>query len=407
MLKRRSSFFMLAVIVLASAVFSCGRKESAKKPDANGQNHGPSGLVEPEQIYCPELYKYDVESHMCFGQSGVLGPFSRKMVELCQSYGGGSACNNLHWERNFAMGIRGKDLCPVGTQWQSQWLVCSDDEHVYGPFLKTQYESCREAQGGAACETMRWSRAFFASMVGDKKSGGEPQTDTPPVSQPVSPEFNFREPMDSEISNVLSFWATYYKVPTVRDVGSAGYPLLDMSGRSLGVSLKAEDWCHASLEGTVRVLSGNGSATVFNYVGSHQERKQVDCSPWISLPGLGYSRFYKARGPFGDGVKGYLLQPYRSIAVDPSWLPYGTLVYVPSARGTKITLPDGTQAVHDGYFFAADTGGALYGNHVDVFIGTAATTPFGFVRSTKSATYKMYVIRNPDILSALRERHLK
>lgn len=406
MLKPRSFFFALISFLSFFAATSCGQKETPQKPDASGQNHGPSGLIEPEQIYCPEFYRYDVESHMCYGKQGVLGPFNKTMVGLCESYGGGSACNNLHWDRNFAMQIRGKDLCPVGTVWESQLLVCSDAEHVYGPFLKTQTQSCLQAQGGTACETMRWSRSFFVSMVGGSNTDNVPQPDTPPRSSPSS-SFSFREPTDSEIQDVRYFWATYYKVPTVRDVGSSGYPLLDMSGRSLGVSLKAEDWCHASLEGTVRVLSPNGLATVFNYVGSHQERKQVDCSPWISLPGLGYSRFYKAKGEFGDGVSGYVLQPYRSIAVDPGWMPYGTLVYVPSARGTIVTMADGTKAEHDGYFFAADTGGALHGNHVDVFIGTATTTPFSFVRSTKSSTYKMYVVNNPKIRSTLVGRHTK
>lgn len=406
MLKRSSIVVAFVSVVSFIAAVSCGRKESPKKPDANGQNHGPSGLIEPEQIYCPEFYKYDVESHMCYGKQGVLGPFNKTMVSLCESYGGGSACNNLHWDRDFAMQIRGKELCPVGTQWESQLLVCSDDEHVYGPFLKTQYQSCIDARGGAACETMRWSRSFFVSMVGGTPPKAPIQPDEPTQGGSKS-AFNLREPSDSEIQDVRSFWATYYKVPTVRDVGSSGYPLLDMSGRSLGVALKAEDWCHASLEGTVRVLSSNGYATVFNYVGSHQERKQVDCSPWISLPGLGYSRFYKAKGEFGDGVRGYILQPYRTIAVDPGWMPYGTLVYVPSARGTKLTMPDGSEEVHDGYFFAADTGGALHGNHVDVFIGTATTTPFGFVRSTASATYKMYVVNNPKIRSMMIDRHTK
>jgi 3D (Asp-Asp-Asp) domain-containing protein len=48
---------------------------------------------------------------------------------------------------------------------------------------------------------------------------------------------------------------------------------------------------------------------------------------------------------------------YRSIAVDPSVIPLGSRVYVPAYK-------------HDGYggwFIAQDTGGAIGGNHIDVY----------------------------------------
>jgi 3D (Asp-Asp-Asp) domain-containing protein len=391
----KSFYFMFPLMMFFLA--ACGDK-AADKPIAAQQNYGMPGLAGPNELYCPEGYSYDAKYHQCFGQSGVLGPFSNSMVNKCKSFGGGAPCEGLHWEREFAQELRGQELCPAGTQWETRLSVCADGENVFGPFLKTQHDSCMKANGGSACETMRWSRQFFDSMNGvpDNKPSAEPG----PVQS-----FNFREPYDSEIVRVKSAWATYYKIPTVRDVGKNGYPLLDMSGRSLGAALHAEDWCHASLEGSVRVLASNGTATVFNYVGSYEELKQVDCSPWISLPGLGYSRFYKAKGSFGDGVSGYLLYPYRTIAVDPGWVPYGTVLYIPAARGTLVKMPDGSEQYHDGYFFAADTGGALYGNHIDVFIGSAVTNPFKFVRSTKSSTFEIFVIGNPKIKELLTKRH--
>lgn len=51
------------------------------------------------------------------------------------------------------------------------------------------------------------------------------------------------------------------------------------------------------------------------------------------------------------------LRYYQSIAVDPSVIPLGSRVYVPSYRN------DG----HGGWFVAQDTGGAIGGRHIDVF----------------------------------------
>lgn len=382
---------------LSMGLVAC-REKSEPKREADQQNHGLPGLVSPDDIYCPEGYSYDETYHQCFGGAGVIGPFSTEMVQKCKTFGGGEPCDGLHWERGFAQQLRGKELCPLDTEWNTQLMVCADSEHVYGPFLKTQYADCVKAKGGEACETMRWSRLFFESF-------GKPENDEGRSAPVGDSPFDFRSPYNSEISSVRSAWATYYYIPTFRDAGSSGYPLLDMAGRRLGASLQAKEWCHASLEGSVRVLSHDGRSTVFNYIGSHEELLQVDCSPWISLPGLGFSRFYRAKGAFGDGVAGYILQPYRTIAVDPGWLPYGTLVYIPAARGAQVILADGSVHFHDGYFFTADTGGALYGNHIDVFIGSADKNPFKFVGSAKSKTFELYVVQNPKIKERLLKAH--
>lgn len=67
---------------------------------------------------------------------------------------------------------------------------------------------------------------------------------------------------------------------------------------------------------------------------------------YVPLPGVSF-----ARGP------SLPLRFYQSIAVDPSVIPLGSRIYIPSYR-------------HDGYggwFVAQDTGGAINGRHVDVY----------------------------------------
>lgn len=72
--------------------------------------------------------------------------------------------------------------------------------------------------------------------------------------------------------------------------------------------------------------------------------------------------------PYGVGVQGYALVPYRSLAVDARFVPIGHVVEMPELRG--LPLPDGTR--HDGCFVAVDGGGAIRGHHIDLFVPSRA-----------------------------------
>ena len=61
------------------------------------------------------------------------------------------------------------------------------------------------------------------------------------------------------------------------------------------------------------------------------------------------------------------LRFYRSIAVDPSVIPLGSRVYIPAYRN------DG----YGGWFIAQDTGGAITGDHVDVYRSPPASPANG------------------------------
>lgn len=68
--------------------------------------------------------------------------------------------------------------------------------------------------------------------------------------------------------------------------------------------------------------------------------------------------------PFGVGVQGFALVPFRSLAVDPRFVPLGHTVELPELIG--MPLPDGSR--HDGCFVAVDGGGAIRGHHLDLFL---------------------------------------
>ena len=74
---------------------------------------------------------------------------------------------------------------------------------------------------------------------------------------------------------------------------------------------------------------------------------------------------WSPNAPFGLGIDGYKLVPYRTLAVDPHVIRTGTVLYLPVLNGVR--LPSGE--IHDGFMFAHDEGQGITGKRVDVFVG--------------------------------------
>jgi 3D (Asp-Asp-Asp) domain-containing protein len=217
----------------------------------------------------------------------------------------------------------------------------------------------------------------------------EPQpTPAPPDPLAQALVFDLPEPA-LEGRSALSLWATYYYIPRVEQRDD-GFELRTMGDVALA-RLAHRDWCEVAMQGTVQVTQPGGALLTINFDGT-RDNVEVDCKPVYPKHGaIGRSRFRLATGPWGDGTRGMVLVPFRSLAVDPRTIPDGSLVYIPAARGTALTLPDGRTAVHDGYFFSADRGGAIKDEHIDVFVGVGPN-PFAFVKSKRKATFDAYVL---------------
>ena len=216
--------------------------------------------------------------------------------------------------------------------------------------------------------------------------------------------FNFTLPEPDYFSKgkKRKLWATYYFLPRHPYSTTNKYPLLDRKGQRLGPTLNEKDFCIAALQGSVSFVDDAGKTSTFNYSGLGKTM-QVSCK-YFDIPQV--VAFDSAtKGPFSDGATGtYTLFPYRSIAVDKRNT-FGTVLYIPQARGLVIKLANGRQLTHDGYF-ANDTGSAIKGRHIDVFVGFEKQPSFSaFIKSTKSGTFKAYDISDPDIEMLLKASH--
>ena len=220
--------------------------------------------------------------------------------------------------------------------------------------------------------------------------------------------FNFPAPKLESLYGPISLWATNYFLPEVKNGRTRTKGLIafrDIDGNKLGPVVTHEEWCRSAMEGSVRVVFKKGRARTYNYF-ADSDMNNVDCSRFYQI-NVSKSKFKLARGPFGDGVNNFQLNPFRTIATDPNVIPIGTVVFIPEARGVKIIFPNGERIVHDGYFFAGDIGGAIKENHIDVFSGISKKIDyFSWATSSENGMFDAFIITDQNIIDKLTQQHL-
>ncbi len=79
------------------------------------------------------------------------------------------------------------------------------------------------------------------------------------------------------------------------------------------------------------------------------------------------ARLYHAGGGGATGNDSLGCRPIamRTVAIDPRVVPRRTRLFIKETVGME--LADGT--IHDGYWYASDTGGAIKGNKIDLYTG--------------------------------------
>ncbi|MGV3612406.1 MAG: 3D domain-containing protein [Fluviicola sp.] len=231
------------------------------------------------------------------------------------------------------------------------------------------------------------------------------------ISQTSPTDFLFPAPPNQKELTSQKLWSTQYYIHQFQSGGKI--PIVYADGKPSGLFADTCDFCMASLEGTAFVKDSSGNSTIINFAKSG-DSSFVNCrackrfaASKLNVESWGRTLWSKSQG-FGDGVKNYRLVPFRTIAVDKEVIPYGTVLYIPAARGKKILLPDGEEAVHDGYFFAGDTGGAIKKNHIDIFTGIYEGNPFPeVIKSNENKTVDAFIITDQTIVDALAGLHLK
>ncbi len=195
----------------------------------------------------------------------------------------------------------------------------------------------------------------------------------------------------------VMIWATIYRLVEGRPSDN-GVPIRNMNGREIGPAVARRDWCNGALAGSMQV-----SGQVYNFAGV-AGRAQANCphNPSERV------RWQPSPFPYGTGSRSNPLRPFRTIACDLGWVDgsrpwvaggypeFGQQLYIAAADG--VVLPDGT--VHDGIFTCEDTGGAVTGNHIDMFLGpiqgsmaeVIAQNPFDFVSQGNNREFEAILL---------------
>ncbi len=82
------------------------------------------------------------------------------------------------------------------------------------------------------------------------------------------------------------------------------------------------------------------------------------------------------RGVRGRDSMGCRVVPMRTLAVDPSVVPRGSVVFIKETVG--LPLPGG--GLHDGLWYASDIGGAIKGDRIDLFTGSGSASARSLVQ---------------------------
>lgn len=231
------------------------------------------------------------------------------------------------------------------------------------------------------------------------------------IAQYSQEDFNLDKPSDLKEYKKVSLWATQYYIH--KFISGGTIPITYQDGKESGLYADTCDFCEASLEGTAYVSDTTGKVTIINFAKTG-DKTFVDCrkckkykNSKLAVESWGKALWTESSG-FGDGVKNFKLIPFRTIAVDNKKIPYGTVIYIPQAKGKIIELPDGTKITHDGYFFAGDTGGAIKLNHIDVFTGIYSGNPFSeIIKSNKNKTFEAFIVTNKEIIDYLTKMQSK
>ncbi|MDQ3126378.1 MAG: 3D domain-containing protein [Pseudomonadota bacterium] len=126
------------------------------------------------------------------------------------------------------------------------------------------------------------------------------------------------------------------------------------------VSYQAATSAGWGVESTVPTPEGSDSGA--SVLSPEQQALMAEDADWTARVNL-----YHAGGGGATGNDSLGCRPIamRTIATDPRYIPRRTRLFIPETVGMRMS--DG--AIHDGYWYASDTGGAIKGQKIDLYTG--------------------------------------
>src|SRR6516162_6593282 len=221
--------------------------------------------------------------------------------------------------------------------------------------------------------------------------GADPSAATEAEAQPNTKQVQTSPAPPSDKSKVFGVkpvkvkihWTAYYVAPVKKETTPGkGHAILvvDRQGKKVRVVLTTSSYDAATIEAV---------AVGIDKKGRKRYAYQVKNDVWYELP----------KGVEAMGNETDALTRLTDIAADQKRYPYGSMIYLPDAVGKKFADCESM----DGYFWVADTGGAIVGNHFDLFIGDE-TLYKDFISRKFKHRYKTTIYTLPKLPKAKNPR---
>ncbi len=123
----------------------------------------PKPLVNPPQFKLKPIN--DQGGQFCSDGETAFGPVTRKMIQKCLDWGGGSSCTQNQWTESIFVNAYGSRRCPQGSRLNPYTEYCVEGGEVLGPFPQSLVTACQTAGGGQACQNNRWQTPLFNRLV--------------------------------------------------------------------------------------------------------------------------------------------------------------------------------------------------------------------------------------------------
>lgn len=222
-----------------------------------------------------------------------------------------------------------------------------------------------------------WSRASASNDVWsqtDKPTGKELNNSAPLFTNDASRKSPSRESEAVAITaqgttagpapgfqNGDRFRNTYYDFPK-EETGAKDASIFDASCKLI-TNVTREFHDRLCVQGSGRISTGETVSFA---------KRDCECASVCPRTDqkICFEKLDPARFPSGRGALGTPITPLRTVAVDTSVIPLGTVLYIPELKG--VAMADGGR--HNGCFIAEDRGMKVTGRQIDIFTGDPGET---------------------------------
>jgi 3D (Asp-Asp-Asp) domain-containing protein len=166
------------------------------------------------------------------------------------------------------------------------------------------------------------------------------------------------------------FFVTTFALAADATVNPADYPVIGKFRNTYYYSVPESMYPNATVDNVIKDMDDTVLAkvsTAFKKDLDIEGSGRLNDGRIVNFAGIKNKeiRYHVTIHPYGRGVGNCALSPFHTIAVDPTKIALGSVVFIDETLGMK--LPDGT--LHDGFWKAEDIGGAIKKDRVDLFVG--------------------------------------